>query len=337
MNRRPRRIDPRPRERRATRVAFWVALGALAASGAMRPPASSAASLGFFVNAANDYDFGRQLTLPAGFGDGEFTFELWIKPDETFPIGPTQGGGSDIVNNWTDADNTPLSAGNWWFEGNFLLDGFNNSAFQNGTFALQFYGSGRVRWLFGDGVSPGFGDVHSVQASPASTGPNLLDGSWHQLTLIRRWSGSTDAVLELWIDGALIDSVTVAQRTDMRVWWDVWSGFPGTQEGWFWGAEKQAAVGILSQYEDYKGLIDEMRFWSRAKSAAEVASSWFQPVAGSEPGLVGWFEFEGSGSSACDSLSPAQCITLNLMKTGFRDSENAPLGVPVRLSRFTID
>lgn len=337
MNRRLRGINHRLHTRRPPHVAFWVAFGMLATSMALSPQASRAASLGFFVNAANDYDFGRQLTIPAGFGDGEFTFELWIKPDESFPIGPTQGGGSDVMNNWSDADNTPLSAGNWWFEGNFLLDGFNNGAFQNGTFALQFYGSGRVRWLFGDGVSPGLGDVHSIQASPASSGPNLLDGAWHQLTLIRRWSGSTDADLELWIDGVMIDSVTVAQRTDMRVWWDAWPGFPASQNGWFWGAEKQAAVGALSQYEDYKGLVDEMRFWSRAKSAAEIANDWFKPVVGSEPGLVGWFEFEGSGLSACDSLSPAQCISLNLMKSGFRDSENAPLGVPVRLSHFTIN
>ncbi len=336
MNRSLSGINHRLRKRRPARLALWITLGFLAASGAMRPPAVRAASLGFYVNGANDYDFGRQLNIPAGFGDGEFTFELWLKADESFPIGPTQGGGSDVINNWTDADITPLSAGNWWFEGNFLLDGFNNSTFQNGTFALQFYGSGRVRWLFGDGVSPGLGDVHSVQASPASSGPNLLDGAWHQLTLVRRWSGSTDADLELWIDGVLIDSVTVAQRTDMRVWWDAWPGYPATQEGWFWGAEKQAAIGILSQYEDYKGLIDEMRFWSRAKGPAEVAGDWFKAVGGSEPGLVGWFEFEGSGSWACDSLTPAQCITLNNMKTGFRDSENSPLGVPVELSHFTI-
>lgn len=170
----------------------------------------------------------------------------------------------------------PYSSGSWWFDGNFLLDGHNNNAccgFSDGTFSLQFYGGGRVRWLFGDGMSAGPGGVWSIGAFPATNTPTLLDGEWHQLTLVRRWSGTSDADLELWIDGALVDSETSTVRTDMTFWWDTWPGF-GAQAGWFWGTEKQAAIGVLSQYEDYKGLVDEVRFWSRAKSAAEIAQEF---------------------------------------------------------------
>lgn len=287
-----------------------------------------AESIEFFVNNPNDNDYTQQVDLPTGFGDGEFTFELWIRPNDSFPVGPTTGGVENTRDNWAEADNQPYGGGNWWFSGNFLLDGHNNgSSFSEGTFSLQFYGGGRVRWLFGDG-SPSMptGGLWSVGAYPATTTPSLLDGAWHQLTLVRRWSGASSADLEMYIDGNLIDSETSNVRTDMRQWWDNWNGFPGAQRGWFWGAEKQAAVGIFSQYEDYKGLVDEMRFWSRAKTAAEIASGFNAPVTGSETGLVGWYDFgEASGTEACDSLAPTECMALINTFPGVWNAQEAPL------------
>ena len=211
--------------------------------------AASTRSLAFFVNAAEDYDYGHQLSLPTGFGAGEFTLELWIRPDDSFPVGPT-GGGDDQRINWSDADAEPYSSCCWWFEGNFLLDGHNNTVFEDGTFSLQFYGGGRLRWLFGDGVSAGPGGVWSVGAFPATDTPSLLDGAWHRVALVRRWSGVSEALLELWIDGALVATETSPVRTDLGTFWDDWAGFPTGQEGWFWGAEKQAAIGVLNAHCD---------------------------------------------------------------------------------------
>ena len=110
----------------------------------------------------------------------------------------------------------------------------------------------------------------------------------------------------------LIDFETSARRTNMATsYWDSWTGFPANQRGWFWGAEKQAAIGSIAQWEDYKGLIDELRFWSRAKSAAEIAVGYDDPVVGNESGLVGWYAFdEGQGTSLCDTLQPTRCMTL---------------------------
>lgn len=288
--------------------------------------ASASGSLSYTVNAQNEHDYGHQLVIPPGFGEGEFTLELWIKPDETYPLGGTSGG-ADQLNNWSDADNAPYSSGTWWYEGNFLLDGHNNgSGFALGTFSLQFYGGGRVRWLFGDGEDAGPGGHWSVGAYPASSTPSLLDGSWHQLTLVRRFAGVSEADLELWVDGALVDSERSTARTDMRMWFDAWTGFPGAQEGWFWGAEKQAAVGVLSQYEDYKGLVAELRFWSIAKPAATIATSFASAVQGNEPGLSGWYPMnEGVGTTTCDVLDASRCITLYEMKPGYWVSEGPPL------------
>ena len=285
-------------------------------------------SLGFFVNAtgSQNQDHAVQLAIPAGFGDAEFTLELWIKPDDSFPVGPVEGG-TDQLQNWANDDAQPYSA-NWWYNGNFLLDGHNNgSGFSEGTFSLQFYGGGRVRWLFGDGSGsiPTAG-LWGVGAYPASGTDSLLDGAWHHLTLVRRWSGGSSADLELWIDGALVASETTPSRTDMRQYWDNWNGFPGQQRGWFWGAEKQAAVGVLPQFEDYKGLIDDLRFWSRAKSANEIQTEFANPVTGTEPGLVGHYRFgEAQGTTTCDALNGAQCMTLVNANAGVWDSENAPL------------
>lgn len=243
---------------------------------ALSATAVRAQSLNFIQNAPSDHEYAHHLGIPTGFGDAEFTLELWILPDDSLPVGPTTRDTPQQLVNWSDADTAPYSSGSWWFDGNFLLDGHNNNAccgFSDGTFSLQFYGGGRVRWLFGDGMSAGPGGVWSIGAFPATNTPTLLDGEWHQLTLVRRWSGTSDADLELWIDGALVDSETSTVRTDMTFWWDTWPGF-GAQAGWFWGTEKQAAIGVLSQYEDYKGLVDEVRFWSRAKSAAEIAQEF---------------------------------------------------------------
>ncbi|MCH9649179.1 MAG: LamG domain-containing protein [Deltaproteobacteria bacterium] len=283
-------------------------------------------SLAFFINDPDDYDYGHQLALPPTFGEAEFTFELWIRPDDSFPVGPTTSGAAQRTN-WSDSDEEPYSGGGWWFSGNFLLDGHNNGVFEDGTFSLQFYGGGRVRWLFGDGEFAGPGGHWSVGAFPATTTPSLLDGAWHQITLVRRWLAETQAQLELWVDGALVATEVSSARTDMGFWWDSWVSFPLEQEGWFWAVEKQAAIGVLSQYEDYKGPIDEVRFWDRAKTPQEIASDWNRPVTGSETGLVGWFPMnEGSGSTTCDALGASGCINLVNPMVGVWSSDQAPLG-----------
>ncbi len=281
----------------------------------------STRSLAFFENLPGEYDYGLQLVLPPGFGTGEFTLELWIRLDESFPVGSTAGGAGQLTN-WSDADEEPYSTCCWWFEGNFLLDGHNNASFGDGTFSLQFYGGGRLRWLFGDGDDPGPGGIWSVGAFPATDTPSLLDDAWHRVNLVRRWSGATDADLELWIDSVLVATETSSARTDMRTWWDTWAGFPSGQEGWFWSVEKQAAIGVLSQYEDYKGPIDELRFFDRALTPAELAIGG-GCQSGGGPSAYYAIE-EGAGTSTCDTVDPTRCITLIDMKPGFWSTDAAP-------------
>lgn len=234
-------------------------------------------------------------------------------------MGPCADGTANQRSQWCTADPAPSSTSDWWYKGNFLIDGHNNSSFGAGTFSLQFYGGGRVRWTLGDQGTPGPGDVWGVQAWPATLAPSLLDGRWHHLACIRRWQGTTQARLELWVDGVLTGTRVSDVRTNLWSLWQSWSGFPPGQSGWFFGAEKQSAIGSLSQYEDYKGLVSELRFWSRPLAGSELTPpAYARAVTGTEPGLMGWFRFhEGTGTRSCDWLSSARCMTFSRVQQPF--------------------
>lgn len=268
-------------------------------------------SIVFVSNAAGNYERGRIDVIPDGFGDAEFTLLMWVRL--------TTGTSSDFAddtpeqrNDWTTRDTNPYSFATWWFRGNFLLDGHNNNAFFSGTFSVQFTGNGRVRWLFGDGAAADarVGDLHAVQASPSSGTASLLDGAWHRIGLVRRWDGGTGAILELWVDAAMVASETSTARTNMATtYWDSWTGYPANQNNWMFGCEKQSALGVISQWEDFKGNLSELSFWNRALSSGELADLSF--VANSDSGLVGVYRFtEQTGTTAANALSASNNMTL---------------------------
>ncbi len=286
---------------------------------AFSPALLHAASMRLVQNAPYAHDYGQQLLLPPAFGAGEFTVEMWVRLDDSFPVGPTDGGPEQLIN-WCDADPEPYSTGTWWFDGNFLLDGHHIGAPAEGSFDVQFYGAGRVRWLFGDG------SLRGVQAWPADTTPTLLDSRWHLITLVRRWMGGGGAHLELWVDGELVATEDTPRRTDMQQYWSTWDQYPPGLEGWFWGAEKQAAIDIIPQYEDYKGLLDELRLWAIARTPDAIETSWLEPVTGTESGLVAVYRFdEAGGDVACDQLNPTACIHwTNLVPESWSDEQAPP-------------
>lgn len=68
----------------------------------------------------------------------------------------------------------------------------------------------------------------------------------------------------------------------------------------------------FTQYEDYKGLLAEIRFWDRARSADEIQTNWMKPVTGNEVGLVGYFPLdENDGTVARDPMDTSRVITLH--------------------------
>lgn len=92
------------------RIATWfsAALLMLTSSPAI------AGSLRFVANAPAAYDFVDIAQLPTAFGRGEFAFEMWIKPDNSFPVGPVWRSGYNQLSNWSEADPEPYSSDGWW-------------------------------------------------------------------------------------------------------------------------------------------------------------------------------------------------------------------------------
>ena len=276
--------------------------------------AAHAASLQFVENAPQQFDFVDIPRLPADFGRGEFTFEIWLKPDASHAVGSTWRASKMQLSNWSDADPKPYADPGWWLSGNFLLDGhtrprgFLGGATREGTFSLQFHGGGRLRWMFADGDLDLPGKVWAVQAWPASSTPSLLDGRWHHVAAVRRWREPEGATLELWIDGAEVARTDIPGRVDMRRWWDdlAHPDDPPELGGWALGAEVMTAWDyVFNQYEDYKGLVDDLRLWNRALAPAEIAgAAAAQPVAADR--LAAHFAFdEGAGDTIADRLDPS--------------------------------
>lgn len=297
---------------------------------------ASAGSLNFTSSLPMQYEFADQAKLPEGFGAGEFTLELWIKPDHTAPVGETWRGSYDQIRNWSDSDRKPYSSHGWWLAGNWLLDGhtrpdgFDSQHTREGTFSLQIYGGGRVRWTFADADLDIPGKVYAVQAYPASSVPSLLDGEWHHIACVRRWAEDGGAVLELWVDGNLIAETAIPERTDMTQYWQQLPHPRNPKEygGWAWGAEVMTAwKQVFTQYEDYKGLMDELRFWNRALSHEELATNWRRAVKGDEEGLSGWYDFEKKRRNAFhDRLNPEHRIELHHFRKSNFSRERAPVG-----------
>lgn len=296
---------------------------------------SLAGSLRFTANEPREYEFADIHHLHPDFGKGEFAFEIWVKPDTSYPVGSTKRGTRDQLLNWSDADPRPYADHGWWFPGNWLIDGhtrpegFDGGDTREGTFSLQFYGGGRLRWMFADkkeGMPPGM--VWTVQASPASSTPSLLDGNWHHVVAVRRWRQPEGATLELWINGTLIGSTDIPDRIDMRRFWDDLAHPDDPKElgGWAVGAEVMTAWNYgFSQYEDYKGLVDDIRMWGRALAPREIRRLATGAAPARKRGLLSHYSFdEGHGEVARDRLDSRLTINLHRWSSENWSTENSP-------------
>jgi Concanavalin A-like lectin/glucanases superfamily len=286
----------------------------------LAPARVDASSIRFQENLPTQYDFVDIPKVPKGFGEGEFALEMWIKPDTTYQVGGVWRGSYDQLKNWSNVDPEPYSSDGWWLSGNWLLDGhtrpegFLGGNTREGTLSLQFYGGGRLRFMFADakeGMPKGM--VYAVQAWPATKAPSLLDGKWHHVVALRRWREPSGATLELWIDGTLIDAKPIPKRTNMRQYWDDLAHPRDPRElgGWSIGSEVMTAWNYaLTQYEDYKGQVDDMRFWGRAPDAEEIRA-WSRRAKPSQVSLLADFAFsEGAGATIRDRVDPDYVLTL---------------------------
>jgi hypothetical protein len=83
---------------------------------------------------------------------------------------------------------------------------------------------------------------------------------------------------------------------------------------------------FFTQYEDYKGWMDELRLWGRALTPGEIATAAKGVTDSRAEGLLSRFSFEeGRGGATCDSLNRSLCMTLHRTTRDTWSAENAPL------------
>lgn len=269
--------------------------------------------------------------IPTGFGDGDFSLQFWIQPASA-SLGTCNGGSPSTLRTvWCSDDPGHYSGSCWWCDANFLLDGHNNTSsatWSNGTLDVQIADDGQVvRVLFGDGTegttctdSDGAGPL--LCASDRTGGLHVVSNTGNPLTLIGNWThvafvrdcnaGETNSTLYLYINGTLEDTETTADCTAMyTTWWDDWAGFPAAQQGWYWGVEKQAAIGVLNEYPDYKGLLDEIGLHTEALSQAQItALQSARPEIPDANMPMYWVFGEGSGATINNTAGSAFSGTL---------------------------
>ena len=58
---------------------------------------------------------------------------------------------------------------------------------------------------------------------------------------------------------------------------------------------------VYDENESFNGIIDEVRIWNVARTQQEIQQYMHQQLTGTEPGLVGYWQFnEGTGNTAYD-------------------------------------
>jgi len=124
------------------------------------------------------------------------------------------------------------------------------------------------------------GSSNNIEWNATSSDPITLN-EWHHLAGVR-----SGAVFTLYVDGIQKAQVTLAVgSTDTSNPLDIG----------YW------PYGVPTRY--FPGDIDEVRAWSGARSAAEIAENKDVQLVGNEPGLVGLWQFNSCQGSQVNDLS----------------------------------
>lgn len=132
----------------------------------------------------------------------------------------------------------------------------------------------------------------SVPRGVVSTNMNFNANTWYHAAGVMNYSSNT---IELYVNGVLVNSKSLTIPLNMRL-------------------QKNIAVTIGNQdinynpysggFSPFKGNIDEVRFWNKARSASEILSSYKNCLPASTPNLVAYFKGdEGNGSKTTSFIN----------------------------------
>ncbi len=140
--------------------------------------------------------------------------------------------------------------------------------------------SGGNEIFFGLSSSSRFSILVDDQKSYFDGSANLQDGNWHHVALVFDQAAGQ---LTCYVDGAAYGTPQTLTAT---------LDFGGSHA--LVGADFDSFNGSLGNY--FKGDIDEVRLWSTARSAADIAAAMNTELTGTEDGLVGYWP--------CNTVSP---------------------------------
>jgi hypothetical protein len=224
---------------------------------------------------------------PADVGGGDFTVELWLKGTRADNDTPTTGYRAD-----GDAEDASID----WIYGNIIAD---RDIFGPGPdWGVSIHRDGplddRAVLRFGTENGPPDFTQHTLQGST-----DVLDGDWHHVAFVReRASGHK----RIYVDGVLdVSSAAGASSGDLAYPNGRATSYPDSDPFLVFAAEKHG-FDATSGSPSFSGLIDEIRVWSVARSAAEIAQARSQSLPGTTPGLALYLRLdEGSGQSLGDA------------------------------------
>ena len=176
-------------------------------------------------------------------------------------IGPGNALDFDGLDDYVAFGSPPLTAtDNLTIEAWIRPDAFSGTSYAvyNGTLASDGYG---ISFDASGNIGITTGNDGSVVSGTA-----LATGSWSHVVAVRN-SGTW----ELYVNGFAVD-ITFTQAPDI----------PNTA----------AAIGADDTGANaFDGLIDEVRFWSAARSTAEIQDNMFKQLVGNETDLVSYYTF----------------------------------------------
>lgn len=178
--------------------------------------------------------------------------------------------------------------------GNNSITGWGTRGVGNQNNGFRLLSGGQVRHYFwSNDVDRTTGDL-----SPDSGGPNA-DG-WHHLAI------SFDGVSarQWYLDGQPLGALHVSAAPNVTL-----------------DANGLTIGSAQDNSEGFSGWIDEVRIWNTARSAADIRDHFTYALTGSEPGLVGYWTFDGH----VEDQSPASHHASREGDAVIRAGVNAPL------------
>jgi Concanavalin A-like lectin/glucanases superfamily len=180
--------------------------------------------------------------------------------------------------------NTPRTIEFWAFVRNTSWVGDANTMFEYGVVATN-QGFGLDFGAVAASIDPYTNGSFDNDNQPS--GVNATLSQWVHFAMTWDGGAATPAVR------AYVNGVLRATRTS-------------TQAGstMLATAQSQLTIGGNPRGSYFNGYMDEFRVWNVARSATEITSTMNKTLAGTEPGLVGYWKFdETNGTTAADSVT----------------------------------